>query len=280
MENVYKFLGAERSSFLKDGFLRFTQAAALNDPYECLAAFPQVSSDELIGDLFTSALSTIGLSESDSPEEKSRKHGLINLAFSRLKHMAEHDPWLYKRKAIELNQQRINSQLGILSLSRRWNSALMWSHYTQTYSGFCVGFRREHEFFKEITDEGQPRRTALLPVKYKTERTIIPKRQVDAPGLDIFLTKSEDWAYEQEDRLLALLKDADDIQERKPYPVHLFKVPLDAISEIILGHRAPEGLRIDVLEAGKKLGIAVYKTQLSETTFDVDRSELEDGIHL
>ncbi|MEN5313376.1 DUF2971 domain-containing protein [Pseudomonas koreensis] len=278
MGNVYKFLGSERRAFLDNGLLRFTQAAALNDPYECLAAFPDVSPEEMAGDLFSGVLERVGYKESDSRQERVTKAGQIGSAFSRIKAMFKDDPWLYRDFAIDLNQRRINNGLGILSLSRRWDSALMWSHYTKTYSGFCIGFDRDHSYFQEVLDGDQSRRTALLPVNYATKRPVIPKVRTDANGLEIFLTKSLDWAYEKEDRLLALLKDASKVIKEKPYDVYLFQIPFDAVTEIILGHKAPESLRIDVIEAGKKLGVPVYKTQLSERSFDVDRSLLKDGI--
>jgi hypothetical protein len=30
--------------------------------------------------------------------------------------------------------------LGVISFSKRWNSILMWSHYSESHTGFCVGF--------------------------------------------------------------------------------------------------------------------------------------------
>jgi hypothetical protein len=276
---VYKFLPADRASFLENYLLRFTQAAALNDPYECLAAFPDMTDEQLSGDLLSSALKTINFQQTDSEEDKSIKLGQISLAMSRLGSMGKNAPTLYRKFIIDFNQARINKGLGILSLSRRWDSALMWSHYTNTYAGFCVGFRKDHSYFDEI-DDGQLRRSSLLPVKYSDKRPVIPQRQADAPGLDIFLTKSKDWAYEEEDRLLALLREADKTIDGKPFPIHLFRIPSDSISEIILGHNAPEKLRVDVLAAGKKLGVPVYKTEMSERSFDVDRRPLEDGIFI
>jgi hypothetical protein len=278
MENVYKYLGAERSAFLENGLLRFTQAAALNDPYECLAAFPDSSPQELAAEVFSRVLEHVGYKASDSEEERLKKSREIGEAFNRIKRVMIDEPWRYRDFTLDLNHRRINEGLGILSLSRRWDSALMWSHYTKTYSGFCVGFRRDHDFFKEITDFDGPRRTALLPVKYRRDRTIMAKRLPDNSGLDVFVTKSVDWAYEEEDRLLAMLQDANKIIEAKPYNLHLFKVPFEAISEVIVGHNAPESLRIDVVEVGKKLGIPVYRTQLSARSFDVDRSILKGGI--
>jgi len=36
-----------------------------------------------------------------------------------------------------------NLHYGILSLSARWNSILMWSHYGDFHKGYCVGFHED-----------------------------------------------------------------------------------------------------------------------------------------
>ncbi|WP_187432783.1 DUF2971 domain-containing protein [Pseudomonas synxantha] len=280
MGSVYKYLSFKYGGFLDDGFLRFTQPVALNDPYECLAAFPDLSPEEQAADLFSGALDEINFSVNDAPNVKSVKLEQIRTAVRRIRGMAEENPNFLRDFSNKTNYAKINKGLGILSLSRRWNSALMWSHYTETYRGYCVGFNKEHSFFEEVNIGGELKRTSLLPVKYSKKRTIVPQRQDQAPGLDIFLTKSTDWAYEEEDRLLALLIDADKTKDLKPHKVHLFKMPLDAISEIVLGHNAPESLRIDVLEAGKRLGVPVYRTKISSRSFDVEREDLVGGIYI
>lgn len=277
---VYKYMGETRRGFLDTGLIRFTQPLALNDPYECLAAFPDLSPDEQAGRIMLGALEEIDLRESDSGEVRQRKVAQIKSAYARLKEIREGNPNFFRDMADQVNGAKVNQQLGILSLSRRWNSALMWSHYTDSYKGFCVGFDRGHEFFREVINGGDLQRTGLMPVIYDTRRTIVPQRIEDAVGFNIFLTKSTDWAYEQEDRLLALLKLADSKKDQKPHPLYLFKIPFQAISEIILGHNAPEDLRVDILAAGDRLGVPVYKTQISRLTFDIDRTPIHNEILL
>lgn len=277
---VYKYMGQNRRKFLDNGLIRFTQPPALNDPYECLAAFPDLSPDEQAGRIMAGALEQIDLRESDSGEVRQQKVSQIELAYARLKAIRLENPNFFRDLSDQVNGAKVNGQLGILSLSRRWNSALMWSHYTDSYKGFCVGFDRSHEFFTEVMNGGDLQRTGLLPVRYDTLRTIVPQRIEDADGLNIFLTKSIDWAYEEEDRLLALLKLADIKNDEKPHPVYLFKIPFQAISEIILGHNAPEDLRVDILAAGDRLGVPVYKTQISRLTFDIDRTPISNEILL
>jgi hypothetical protein len=278
--NVYKYLSFERKGFLDDGLIRFTQPLALNDPYECLAAFPEMSPEAQAGQILEGALEKVGYSESDPQHIRLQKAKIIGDAIKRLNAFSEANPNFLRDMANQVNGAKVNKSLGILSVSRRWDSALMWSHYTETYKGFCVGFNREHSFFKEILEQGEMKQSGLLTVKYDTKRTVVPRRQEEAEGLDIFLTKSLDWAYEEEDRLLALLKRADKVIEQKPHPVHLFKVPRDAISELIMGHNAPEELRVDILAAGDRLGVPVYKTEISRASFDIERVLMRNEILL
>src|SRR5262249_27556412 len=60
-----------------------------------------------------------------------------------------------RRHTVELNlhggyrkQSRL-WQLGILSLSERWDSLLMWSHYADSHRGLAIGLRTDHGFFQK-----------------------------------------------------------------------------------------------------------------------------------
>ncbi len=278
MNYVYKYLKADRKRFLTDGFIRFTQPADLNDPYECLAAFPEKSSDELLNELIENVIRAIGYDNSLGEKEKIEKKQKIAEALDRIGDSRKNNENFVRDFINKINNGRINDGLGILSVSRRWNSALMWSHYTETYKGFCVGFHRENDFFKEIPSVHGPIRSSLLPVNYSNVRTVMPQRREHANGFEIFLTKSLDWRYEKEDRVLAHLAEADKVvnDDNKPYPICLFKVPLEAISEITLGHAASEELRCVALEAGEKLGVAIYRTKISSSSFDVEREPLNE----
>ncbi|QPG61185.1 DUF2971 domain-containing protein [Pseudomonas sp. BIGb0427] len=276
--NVYKYLSSDRKGFLDNGLIRFTQPLALNDPYECLAAFPDISPEAQFEKVLEGALKTVGYSESDPQDVRAAKAEVIKLAIQRLHAISKAKPNFLRDMADVVNGAKVNKSLGILSVSRRWDSALMWSHYTNTYKGFCVGFNRNHAFFQEVEDQGEMKQSGLLSVKYERKRTVVPQRREEAEGLDIFLTKSLDWAYEEEDRLLSLLKRADKTIDGKPYPVHLFKVPQDAITELIMGHNAPEELRVDILAAGDRLGVPVYRTEISRSSFDIERQLMKNEI--
>lgn len=272
---IYKYLAMDRVEFLTDGFLRFTQPADLNDPYECLGAFPEMSSKEQLKSLKKSVLEAKYSTDTDTPEERANKEVEIYRAFSRLDVLHKNDPQFLRTFVMDLSTRAINQGLGILSLSRRWNSALMWSHYTATYKGFCVGFDRQHTFFKgRKTEIGMMNK--LAPVIYSPDRVILQEKKENYKGFEIFLTKSPDWIYEAEERLLATLGFADKITEQgsNKYPVYLFKIPFDAITELVVGHMASDELKQLIAEAASRLGVASYITRLSDTSFDVERVRL------
>lgn len=273
MSVVYKFLDCTRIGFLSDGLLRFTPPADLNDPYECLAAFPDIAPEAQLDYLKKGIVERFPIFPTDSPKEAEAK---VQKAFSILR-MAEvmfkKDPWFFHNYANEVNIRKTNIGLGVLSLSRRWNSCLMWSHYTETYTGFCVGFHRGHNFFQGLKtelDEMHP----LSAVKYTKDRVLISDKYDEANGYEVFLTKSLDWSYEDEERVLSTFGLATKKIEKVPYPIHLFKIPFDAISEIVVGHNGSRDLEQAALRAGVKLGVPVYKTCISLTSFDVGRTLL------
>ena len=110
---------------------------------------------------------------------------------------------------------------------------------------------------------------------YSAHRTKIKiTRFTDEESYEVLLTKSLDWEYEREERMVALLEKADKTIDAAPFPVALFQIPFHAMSEIIVGNRASVELKNAVLAAGKKLGLPCYETQMSRESFDVERRKL------
>src|SRR5690606_28042600 len=93
-------------------------------------------------------------------------------------------------------------------LSRRWNNTLMWSHYSKAHKGFCIGFNKNDEFFNKrgktnVLDQG------YQPVEYSKNRIRVPTEKGKVVSLKVLLTKSIDWKYEEEERLIAFLVNSD-----------------------------------------------------------------------
>jgi hypothetical protein len=94
--------------------------------------------------------------------------------------------------------RRIAEGLGILCLAERPDNLLMWAHYADHHRGLVIGFDRKNHFFnrkRSANDEFYH----LRQVKYSKERPQRFLRHMDA--VDVFLTKSEEWAYESEWRM-------------------------------------------------------------------------------
>lgn len=271
MNLVYKYLDSDRVGFLSDGLIRFTPPGALNDPYECL---PSISK-ELDAIIMAEAKAHLfKLHEPLPTDERSTRRIKLKTAGKlwvqrQKKLLSKQDG--FREKAMEEANGEINLELGILSLSQRWNSALMWSHYTKSYSGFCVGFHRDHDFFDEKNDY-EEKNFPLTAVNYSTRRMQLNKIIFDTDDAkQLLLTKSVDWQYEMEERKVAALRNADHTIDALPFKISLFKIPFDAIAELIVGYRASPQVKQKIQDAAKRLNVPCYETRVSITSFDVER---------
>jgi len=87
-------------------------------------------------------------------------------------------------------QKMLRDGYGVLSLSAKNDSILMWSHYADYHKGFCIQFKRS-----PVNPLG-----ATQPVQYVKEYPCFNYFD-DLPGnivKKIFLTKACDWSYEEE----------------------------------------------------------------------------------
>lgn len=120
---------------------------------------------------------------------------------------------------------------GILCFTADWKSPVMWAHYAEKHTGMCLGF--------EIPEfRGTDR--LVEPVVYAPERlTFLLDAEKDLYGINqafvqaMLYTKSREWAYEQEYRVVANL----DVQD--PVTGH-FYVDFGSelqLREVILGAR-------------------------------------------
>lgn len=270
---VYKYMDSSRVSFLSDGLIRFSQPGALNDPYECLPAFPDDLLQRGTQMLRESLMSQHEIKSGDSRNERRIKKEKIKSVSRAVDKLIKENPAFLRDQYVKLVNNHMNGGFGILSLSRRWNSALMWSHYTSAYTGFCVGFNTGHAFFEGVPDS-KGEKLPLRAVLYSETRTQVQEDRDEEVAIKSVLTKSLDWAYEEEERLIAFLSAAQEIKKCPPYDVYLYKVPFEAFSELVVGHRASNEIKKEVVSASKKLKIPVYETKISDVTFDVERTLL------
>jgi hypothetical protein len=87
-----------------------------------------------------------------------------------------------------------------------------------------------------------------------------------------FFTKSDDWSYEQEVRILAHPKAASvTIPSPEGYDISLFDFPEHCLKEVILGFRMPRTTKVKIAELviRKYRGAQVYHTSLDEAEFQL-----------
>lgn len=272
MSSIYKYFSPRRVKFLDDYLIRFTQPADLNDPFECLPAIPVGVLERGLEQMMHTINTTTPTVEGSASKRKRAKQAVemhkieLRARYNTLDKIREH--------YYQVASGNLNAKLGILSLSRRWDSALMWSHYTSSYTGYCVGFNRDHNFFDAYeNDKGD--RSSLLAVRYGQKRGFLPGGKLsDDDVSNVLLSKSIDWSYEEEERLIAVLDLCAKRNDASPYPHHLFEIPSDAISEIIIGQRSSPELINRAKLAAKQLKVPLYQTKVSDTSFDVERFEV------
>lgn len=196
----YKYLPTERLSYLKDELLRFTQPADLNDPFECRPQTPKFKD-------FKTTLKLLGNQFNDNGKPAT---DFINNTFT-----AE---WF--ENTFNDAYKKTNDEIGILSLSRNWNNSLMWSHYTNSHKGFCIGFNEKSSFFNNYLSEDRNTSRYTLDVVYSEKRVRIPT-ELSEPRLlfEPQTTKSIDWRYEGEVRVIATLNSASESIKCNPFEI-------------------------------------------------------------
>ena len=127
-------------------------------------------------------------------------------ALERLNHLPRHERRRRRRHALEYKKTEIEATLkeswrvqmtrtAVSCFSRVGDHPLMWGHYASGHTGVCFHFR----------EQLSPSNWFGFPVHYSTDRPIVDMTSFgEGQGaLDkSILTKSIDWSYEQEVRMI------------------------------------------------------------------------------
>ena len=249
---LYKYLPPARRDVLSGRMIRFTQPGALNDIFEFRPALGQLAPDEVIRSRIEQNFDGLLDAEIDKYEPLppgisrvvlknvilSRKDLVVDL-------INQAQPVLLKALAPHIDE-KISETVGVLSLSETCDSALMWAHYAESSTGFAVGFDSHHTFFhqrRNSTDEFG----FLREVKYQTARPNVELNNTSS--LEWFQTKSEEWKYEKEWRIIRPLLEASRRIEATPLAVYLFAFPAEAIAEVIYGPRTSDEVKQELFKA-------------------------------
>jgi len=262
---VYKYMPEERKDFFSSFRLRFTQPQALNDPYECLPAISNSDYEKLIEKAINSM----------NEKELSLVLPDLDNTTKNLKDKYEKTGNL-EQLLIEIYKREINKRIGILCLSKRHDSVLMWSHYTDSHRGFLLGFDSNHHFFKkQDTDDAEI--GDLREVKYSQDRPIISLNEIKVTT-DLFEHKNIEWKYEQEMRLIRNLKNKSYVKEGQEHKIFLFDIPKECISSVIFGMECSPQLQGEIEDLINKdidlKSVKLYKAEMDRKSYKIQTYEL------
>jgi hypothetical protein len=221
---IYKYLPPSRIDVLENSRIRFTQPAALNDPFETFPCFLKYG-PWLLDKLHQRSTDRFGTQAAQdilSQQQALVVQTLLNI------------PKIFSKHFV------------IFSLSKIRDNLLMWSHYSESHRGFVIGFDSSSDFF--LPGAGKAKE-GLKMVQYSNRRYVIPKsgfQSFDDPNLSqanakLFFTKDPCWRYEREMRILAHPDSADVVlPSPNDYDIRLFNFPAESIKEVIIGFRMTE----------------------------------------
>lgn len=179
----------------------------------------------------------------------------------------------FKKSLVNVLQDKLNSSMSevkdsvrVVCLSEVKDSMLMWSHYAQNHTGFCI----EYEF--ETNDKFD---IFLHQVEYTKDRYIVSKSDISNKKSDwIYKTtccKSDAWSYEKEWRIVTA--NFEEMVLKNLEGKYVFDLKTN-IKAFYLGAKIAENFKKEIIEFGQKNNIHVYQMVLSPNTYDLEAEKI------
>ena len=272
-EEVFKYCDSRGVDILRNLELKITPPAQFNDPFEftprVICSSPDYHVKRLYDDkgglkVMFQEQKREGLFKGDFREFKKGIRALRQDFRARL---VERIPEINANlQAKQLNA--VSRELGVLCLSSRPDSIVMWGHYSDKHTGIVIGFDRSWSVFHD--------KKGLRPVQYVRERTIWDtsyprnsKEAEEASDMMIF-SKNDEWRYEGELRQLFMLEGLGQRALDNGTRGYFRSVPSEMIVSVCLGFRCPgpyeEEIR-SVLKAPHFAHVKLCKASLHNEEF-------------
>lgn len=289
---LYKYVSPDRIDVLLNGQIRFTQAQAWNDPFELQPYYEDHIKKNPLKQLYKfakivndySTKGTIPSTEQIQDYEDERKR------------ITRDDIYNY-----------LNKKIIALSLTEEKENLLMWSHYANDHTGFVIEMDTETDFFKKKDRFLYKISYELSRQKVKTnefatfiveiinlisKKNEIPKRLLEQ--LSQSFKKGLHWSYENEWRLITITDRANNFKtfEKDINTIHfgsdhyeklyiaLLHLPLETVSAIYIGERAPRSLKrkLHLLIKHNSLysHIKLMNTKIDDNEFKLNYKDVTD----
>lgn len=147
---------------------------------------------------------------------------------------------------------------GVFCFSESHNVSLMWSHYSDSHKGLCIGYERTDE--NQLGDDDFSR-----PVNYSSNPYIPFSKVFDDSGHisnmavdSIMYTKDPNWHYEKEWRMLS---EESGVEKLKDLGTKIVR--------IYFGLKMPEWQKISIASLMKATDVELYEMHRSPESFDL-----------
>ncbi|MBW5798624.1 DUF2971 domain-containing protein [Halomonas elongata] len=250
---LYKYKGFDPNGYwerlLKHQEIFFASPNMFNDPFECKARFDYEASK-------ADKISRYAFQLWVSFGEQGDPRNYIGLARNMIDggHVGNE---AHRKEVEELMHKKQNDIFAILSLSENPDNVLMWSHYADNHTGFCVEFD---------TSCGRLFRGARK-VQYHKHFPVLNwwKDSVFNIYWSMVFNKSDDWSYEKEWRVF----------DESGKGVRKFRAK--ALSGIYMGCQISEENAYKLVSLAKSFpfDIKVYSSKIKEREYSLDFSEVD-----
>ncbi|HET6363174.1 MAG TPA: DUF2971 domain-containing protein [Gemmatimonadota bacterium] len=284
-DRLYKYVRRDGVRLLDEKRLRVPSPIGFNDPFEVLPKVETLLPEDRVAALLAEWLDDAGLEEIYAatargrgvtaealrkelpPDELRRRISAAGIGGT-MDEMAPHLSRVVHAAA--------GARVGMLCFTETPDSLLMWGHYADGHRGLVYGFDPQHAFFDQRigSEDGVP---SLQRVEYSRRRPRVTASDTDAPkdalaeflANRFFFTKSNDWSYECEWRLVLPLDPAQSVDGEQYVPL-----PEGLLTTVILGSRveAQDKDRILELVSGDEFfrGVEILEASISDDEFRID----------
>ncbi len=233
---------------LTDNEIYFASAEQFNDPFDSTLPYKFREEDLTPENIYTK-LHEIGKMRFPEISEEELQHQCYERQMS-----GAFDNGKYWKDDYEEYKKEMYTKFGVMSLTSKNYNLLMWSHYSDSHKGFCVGLDKIILF--EVTGG------MIGPVNYCNEFPSVGLFDNNSHGLTrIFLTKFLDWKYEEEYRITKIGA------SRK-----IFNIPSQAVKEIILGYKMKDNYKDEIIQLAKEKfpNANIFESLMNPEKFELD----------
>lgn len=254
----YQRIDSYNLTNLRNNEFFFRAPSQFNDPYDC-ALDLQLDIEKLADD----DVLRKALVQDPDFSERFRELAVKDVNATMLKSYRDALPESM-RAMFNLLQENVRSRLKVTCLSAKHDNMLMWSHYADAGKGFCLEFDAHHPSFERKLNKVRYVREfpKLDPLTMNHSRRDAVQEIFNAMAY----TKSEDWIYEQEWRIISMEESA--TVEYDP----------EILKGIYFGTRVDNDEMFSVIKAAQESGTnpKFYQGHPSKREFKIEFSEIEN----